>query len=251
MPMDASMLQSVPDLAGENYGSVLDRLHRVLEPASYLEIGTNAGDSLRFARCATIAIDPKFSFVSADPLEGKPLCALYQMTSDAFFANHDPRAVLGRPIDMAFLDGMHLSEFLLRDFMNTEKYCRRNAIIAIHDCVPLDHDMARRDPESAPSEPNDRPGWWTGDIWRFILLLKRRRQDLRITVLDAPPTGLVLVTNLSPDSTLLYDNYARFVEEMHGESLADLTLAGLHAELVVEPTSILQSPGDIAARFWL
>ena len=56
MPMDASMLQSVPDLAGENYGSVLDRLHRVLEPASYLEIGTNAGDSLRFARCAARAL---------------------------------------------------------------------------------------------------------------------------------------------------------------------------------------------------
>ena len=45
------------------------------------------------------------------------------MTSDDFFASHDLAQVLGgRPVDLAYIDGMHQFEFALRDFMNLERY---------------------------------------------------------------------------------------------------------------------------------
>ena len=74
---------------------------------------------------------------------------------------------------------------------------------------------------------------------------------MRITALDAPPTGLVLVTNLNPSSTFLREHYASSVEEMHAISLSDLTLAGVHAEPNVEPTLALGHLEQIARRFWL
>ncbi len=89
---------------------------------------------------------------------------------------------------------------------------------------------------------------WTGDVWRTALLLKRRRPDLRITVLDAAPTGLVLITNLDPHSTLLADNHDAFVAEMMSWSLPEITLAGYFAEMEVEPEQNLRQPEQILAR---
>ena len=243
--------KSLPDFAGEPYKLILKRLHDELRPQSYFEIGTDEGLSLELAECASIAVDPKFRFISTKPIVNKPLCALYQMSSDEFFAAVDPTIVLKRRIDLAFLDGLHLCEFFLRDFLNTEQFCCPNSVIVIHDCLPLDFAMADRewrycvDRQSIPH----RKYWWTGDVWRCALLLKRHRPDLRITALDSPPTGLVLITNLDPSSTLLRERYASLVEEMHAISLPDLTLSGLHTELNVEPTSSLNTREQIAARF--
>lgn len=242
--------ESLPDFAGEPYLAVLERLHHDLRPQCYFEIGTRSGDSLALARCASIAVDPNFQLTSNVALD-KPLCALYQTTGDAFFAAVDPTVVLRRRIDIAFLDGMHLCEFLLRDFFNTEQYCSPNSVIVLHDCLPLDFVMAERQYSEDRQLELHRKEWWTGDVWRCALLLKRRRPDLRITALDAPPTGLVLVTNLDPASMMLRQQYVSLVDEMHAMSLRDLTLAGLHAELNVESTATLVHFEQIAARYWL
>ena len=244
---------SMPDLAGTPYHDVLARLHAVLTPRSYLEIGVETGATLALARCKSIGIDPEFRFADIETVRqiaDKPNLMLFRMASDAFFADHDPAALLGRPIDMAFLDGMHRCEFLLRDFINTERYCRPNSVIALHDCVPLELPMADR-VRGADAVAARRRYMWTGDVWRAALLLRRVRPDLSITVLDAAPTGLVLITNLDPASTLLRDGYAAFVGQMMGWSLADLTLPGFYREIGVEPTANLQRDEDITARFWL
>jgi methyltransferase family protein len=237
--MHESALESLPDFAGDNYLDLLDRLHRQLRPKSYVEIGTAAGDSLALARCASLAVDPNFTLSSAAPVSNKPLCALYQMPSDKFFATVDPTVVLGRRIDLAFLDGMHLSEFLLRDFLNVERFCHSNSVIVLHDCLPLHHIMAKRKHSNDRQLHPHRMHWWTGDVWRCALLLKRRRRDLRIIAVDAPPTGLVLITNPDPSSTFLSE-YPSLVKKMHAFFLRDLTLTGLHRELNVESTSALK-----------
>ena len=244
----AAAAESLPDFTGEYYLNVLDRLHHQLKPKSYIEIGTRDGGSLALARCASLAVDPKFELSSAVPVSGKPFCALYQTTSDDFFARVDPAVVLERRIDLAFLDGMHLSEFLLRDFLNVERFCHSNSVIVLHDCLPLDLVMAERQQYSCDRQLNmHRLHWWTGDVWRCALLLKRQRPDLQIITVDAPPTGLVLITNLDPNSTLLSDHYASLVEEMHAISLPELTLAGLHRELNVKPTVAINDFEEIAA----
>jgi tetratricopeptide (TPR) repeat protein len=239
-----------PDLAGDHYHQVLARLHGTLRPATYLEIGVETGATLALAQCPSLGIDPKFQFRDIETVRriiAKPSTLLHQMPSDDFFARFDPTTQLGQPLEMAFLDGMHHCEYLLRDFFHTERHCLPNAVIALHDCLPLEAPMAERDPNAVAVDAR-RQGMWTGDVWRTALLLKRRRPDLRITVLDAAPTGLVLITNLDPHSTLLADNHDQFVAEMMSWSLPQITLAGYFAEMGVEPEQNLRHPEQILAR---
>jgi hypothetical protein len=245
------------DLPGVEYTEVLSRLHAVLRPATYFEIGTLAGQSLALASCASIAVDPDYGFVEPSLLSsifGKPSLALYRMASDAFFASHDPAALLGAPIDMAFLDGMHRCEFLLRDFANTERFCRRNSVVILHDCLPVEAVIASRTHfAEAPYETAQahRGNWWTGDVWRTALLLKRVRPDLRIGAFDARPSGLIIVTNLDPSNTELTRDYARHVDAMLSWRLEDMGLDALLLELGVESTDALATDERITARYWL
>jgi hypothetical protein len=241
---------SLPDLAGEPYETVLERLHKILRPKTYLEIGTLNGNSLKLAECAAIAVDPNFQFDSGEFMGRKPYCALFQMTSDEFFAEHDPGVLFRRPVDMAFLDGMHLSEFLLRDFANTERHCRRNSLILLHDCVPTEWPMAERSPGLPPIVPH-RAGWWTGDVWRTVVALKRHRSDLEITALDATPTGLICITNLDPHSRTLTEDYVKICGEMQAIDLKSFGLENYFALLELRSTALLQDQPSIAARFWL
>ena len=241
-----------PDLAGEHYIVTLQRLHEVLRPKTYLEIGVLQGDSLKLARCASIAIDPAF-YITPDNLQAvfaKPELHFFQLGSDDFFGRHSPNQILGAPIDMAFLDGMHRCEYLLRDFINTERHCKRNSIIAMHDCLPVEAGIAGRVPSQAGVVAPHRSGWWAGDVWRTSLLLRRMRPDLSMTVLDSSPTGLVLITNLDPGNTALSDNYARFVEDMLAWNLEDIGIQALFAEMRVSAVSKLQTSEDITQKFW-
>jgi hypothetical protein len=240
---------SLADLTGAEYIDVLKLFHRELRPQRYLEIGTAEGDSLAFVACPTIAIDPEFR-LRPQALNGKLICAFYRMASDRFFEQHDPKAILGGPLDMAFIDGMHLCEFLLRDFINVERHCKRNSIILMHDCVPVETLIADRVNRQLSVEPH-RKGWWIGDVWRTLVALKNRRPDLRVTVLDAFPTGLVCVTNLDPSSSTLADGYDAIVEEMLSWKLDDIGLAEFHRMVNVEPTSVVDSAEKITRRFWL
>lgn len=242
---------AIPPHAGEHYYQVLTRLHRVLEPRSYLEIGIRDGRSFALARCASIGIDPAFNIIPA-AVVNKPASHLFRMGSDAFFARHDPQALLGGPVDVAFLDGMHLFEFLLRDFMHVEQQCRPNSVIALHDCLPGDVGMTRR--ERAWTEaagPTRSQVAWTGDVWKVLSILRALRPDLRILALDAAPTGLVLVTGLDPASTVLRERYFDIVEEFQGLDLAGIGLAEFVEAQQVRPTRSLVTQADFARYFWL
>ncbi|MDE8348838.1 MAG: class I SAM-dependent methyltransferase [Acidocella sp.] len=234
-----------PDHKGEEYTTVLARLHTILAPATYFEIGSRSGGSLALASCASIAIDPQFSLIPAFH-NNKPVCHLYAMTSDDFFAAHSPTAIFGRPIDFAFLDGLHLAEFLLRDFINTEPHCKPDSVIALHDCFPTDEVMARRD-EDDRSRP-DKPGqaeWWTGDVWLAAEALKKYRPDLTIIALDAPPTGLVLVTGLNPASTVLKDKYDEIIASFDTSPNPRDRFRAFDASLPMTATSSLVTAEDL------
>jgi hypothetical protein len=57
---------------------------------------------------------------------------------------------------------------------------------------------------------------WTGDVWKLYPILTEFRPDLEITILDCPPTGLVMIRNMDAKSTVLRDNYdaivARYID---------------------------------------
>lgn len=196
-------LQAQITLGSEYYFDVLKRIHAHLMPRTYVEVGVFRGESLKLATPPTqaIGIDPEPQLVF--PLAENH--RLFAETSDAFFASRDLCAEFGgMPVDLAFIDGMHHFEFALRDFANLERYCTRGSTVLIHDCYPLDRETSRR---------GGSPPFWSGDIWRLIVLLKKYRTDLAVHTIGAPPTGLGLVRNLDPGSRFLSENHDQLCQE--------------------------------------
>ncbi|HEX4388981.1 MAG TPA: class I SAM-dependent methyltransferase [Steroidobacteraceae bacterium] len=178
-------------------------MHAHLCPATYLEIGVACGDSFRLPGVQTraIGIDP----APRVPYTLRAHQKLFALTSDEFFARHDTIAELGgQRVQMAFIDGMHHFEFALRDFANVEAVCDPRAVIFIHDCHPIDARSSAREQTT---------GFWSGDVWRLILLLKKHRPDLQIHTLATPPTGLGMITHLSPASRLISQNLTGLTAE--------------------------------------
>lgn len=190
-------------LHGEKYSQVLQRIHRHLRPRTYVEIGVETGATLRLVQPGTRALgvdpEPKIGF------ELPENARVFAQTSDEFFARTDLAAELnGLPVDLALIDGMHHFEFALRDFMNLERVCASGSVILIHDCFPHDRTTAERKRVMQ---------FWSGDIWRLVVLLKKYRRDLSIHTIAAPPTGLAMVRNLDPGSRFIADNMDRLCAE--------------------------------------
>ena len=190
-------------LHGRSYEGVLEDIQRHLRPRTYIEIGVATGASIRLVQPDTVALgvdpEPAIQFALG------PNVRIFTETSDRFFTARDVRGELGGlPLDLAFIDGMHHFEYALRDFANLERLCGRSATILVHDCFPLDRASAQRERKSI---------FWSGDVWRLIVLLKKYRPDLRISTLATPPTGLAVIRRLDPSSRVLADNLERLTDE--------------------------------------
>lgn len=186
------------------YMTALRRVHRIIRPKNYVEIGCARGESLALSRSPTVAIDPRFTI-------RRQLVAptrLFRMTSDEFFARKKLPKVLRRPVDCAFIDGMHLAEYALRDFNNLERSSHAHGIIMIDDVLPARIGFATR------ARP---PGAWTGDVYRVIAILKEYRPDLDIRVYDVDQKGFCLVSRLDPNSTVLEENRASIEADIDAE----------------------------------
>ena len=217
-------------LSGVDYIEFLHALHTHLTPRSYLEVGIDTEASLAVAGCDTIVVHPGFA-IPADATGNRRRTFFFQMTSDDFFATENAPALLGRPVDMAFLKGMHLFECLLRDFIGTEAACHPRSLILLHDCVPSNTRMALRQYQPGDSCEGDTAGWFTGDVWKLLPILREYRPDLRLHVLDCPPTGLVAITGLDPASSVLADHYHEIIDQHAATVLDDNRLRSFREEL--------------------
>lgn len=208
---------------------LLRQLHRVLRPRTYLEIGVNDGRSLALSRAASIAVDPAFKVTS------ELRCDLYlaKATSDEFFAREEPLAHFPRPVaDLVFIDGMHLAEYSLRDFINVERYTTPGSVIVFDDMLPRSVDEAARERHTSK---------WTGDVYKVYQALRRFRPDLLCFELDTRPTGTALVLLPDRSSTVLADRYNHLVEEMVVEDPQDVPPDVLTRAHAVDPKRLLTS----------
>jgi hypothetical protein len=192
MPDFPGALPALAQLAfpGPPYREVLRLLHQRLRPSTYLEIGVESGASLQLAQQSELilGVDPS---PRPGPQRLPAHARVFHMTSDAFFAEHARSSLLGqRRVDLAFIDGMHLFEFALRDFHNVERWCARASTVVLHDCLPVAAVAASR---------QRRTTFWVGDTWKALEYLLRARSDLSISVVPCYPSGLVIIRNLNPD----------------------------------------------------
>jgi hypothetical protein len=194
---------------------------------TYLEIGVHFGHMLSRIACDTaIGVDPGY-IIDTNVAAGKRRTLLYQCTSDRFFADANVQEVVGGPVEFAFLDGLHQFEYLLRDIANTEAVCGRDSLIALHDCMPLNPEMADRD--GARERTDVYSKMWTGDVWKIVPILRKYRPDLDIVLVDCPPTGIVCLTGLDPGSTVLRDRYLDIVREFRDVPNGEAEIAAMYA----------------------
>lgn len=185
----------------------LHELHKLLRPATYLEIGVQTGRSmaqaLRATHCIGVDPDPQLSvLIPADNFE------IHAMTSDQFFGSAFAEVDnLGGPIDLAFIDGMHLVENCLRDFIGVERRARPDgrSVAVFDDVLPYSADIAGRVP---------LPGDWAGDCWKVYLALTSATSHLRCILVDVAPTGALVVLGLDPANTTIADSY-HLLEAIH------------------------------------
>lgn len=190
----------------QSYLKVLEKIHHLLRPELYLEIGVRVGKSLSFAEMCAIAIDPAPE-VSVELAEKHDI---YVKTSDDFFEHDAERSIGNRKIDLAFIDGMHLFEFALRDFINIERYSSHSTVVVIDDISPNHRVQAQRQRQSQV---------WTGDVWKLAACLEKYRKDLQMTYLDTNPTGLLIITGLKPRNHVLTERYNPIVREYKDKEL--------------------------------
>jgi hypothetical protein len=187
---------------GENYHDLLLRFHNWLQPKNYIEIGVNIGGSIALARPPTVAvgIDPTPRLLSAP----NTICKLFPFTSDDYFATRDVcRDIEAETVDLAFIDGLHLFEQALRDFINIERVASSTTVVLIHDCFAIDALTSERERKTEEL--------WTGDVWKIIPCLREFRPDLNVLTIPTPPTGLGVVSRLDSRSTALTDRFDEIV----------------------------------------
>lgn len=186
-------------VSGElDYIEALKLIHQILKPELYFEVGVYQGRSLQLAHCPAIAVDPSFCKVARNLAN----VSFYQRTSDEFF-EHDSNAAFVNKPDLIFIDGLHIFEHVLRDFMNSEKIANPSAVVVIDDIYPNHPKQASR---------NRCTAFWTGDVWKLYVVLRKHRPDLLVVALNTSPTGLLVVFNLDPNNTVLWDQYDYIID---------------------------------------
>ncbi len=176
------------------YLKFLRFVHKMLSPRLYVEIGVRNGASLKLSKCQAIGIDPAPDITARLSRKTR----IYPMTSDKFF-EVEAASALKESIDLAFIDGMHLAEFALRDFLHIEQYAHSASLIVFDDIFPNHPVQSQRHRQSRV---------WTGDIWKIIPCLQTQRPDLLLLPVDTHPTGLLMVVGLDPGNRHLGQCYS-------------------------------------------
>jgi Methyltransferase domain len=209
---------------------LLQGLHAKTRPRTYLEIGINTGRSMVLSRTRSIGVDPSFKI-------DRPIhcdVQLVRATSDDFFAREEPLAHFdGLPVDLAFIDGMHLSDFALRDFINIEPFMAETGVVVIDDVLPRNGLEAARDRKTGP---------WTGDVYKVVETLRRRRLDLVVLLVNTAPTGTAVIVGVDPASTVLRDCYTEEEGYLLRPDPQTPPQEYMDRSIAIEPDVLLESP---------
>ena len=127
----------------------------------YLEIGMGAGLNFKTINCE--------NKTSVDPTP--TVSVTHSITSDDFFKQND------KSFDIIFIDGLHWSEQVYKDIINSLNILNEDGYIICHDMNPHTEFMQRYPQPKAECE-------WTGDCWKAWVKLKTEYDDLEMNVVD-------------------------------------------------------------------
>jgi predicted O-methyltransferase YrrM len=114
----------------------------------YLEIGICDGSNFE-----NVKIDYK---IGVDP--DSPCQNIIRKSSDDFFKDNTEK------FDVIFIDGLHHSDQVYRDIINSLDCLNPSGLIICHDMLPTSEHM---------QEIPFRGGAWTGDCWKAFVKIKQ------------------------------------------------------------------------------
>ena len=194
-------------LSGVAYATFVQRLVEHSGASSFFQIGPGLESETDKIKADLVWVSSRLGSATSISVE-RQRTFVYRMASDVFFARERLRDIFLLGIDVAFIDGEHLIEVVLSEFIATERACRRTSVIVLHDCLPLNERMAERAFRRDETEDAATRNFWTGDAWKIVPILRTYRPEIDITYVDCPPTGLVVCSNLNSSSQVLGDSQA-------------------------------------------
>lgn len=204
---------------------LLTALHDLLRPITYLETGVQYGASLNLAIHSSLAIG-----IDPNPLTGERFNQkIYRMLSDDYFVYH---MAPEERVDFAFIDGSHLVEDALRDFINIELHSHGKTVVVFDDVLPLNTDMTSR---------TMIPGHWTGDVWKIVPILRQYRPDLKLVLVDTEPTGTLVVLNLNRYNKTLPLQYSQAIDGMTEAAILPVPEEILNRQTALPPDLALHT----------
>jgi pyridoxal biosynthesis lyase PdxS len=144
---------------------LLNKLIKDNNYKSYLEIGAGSGINFNEIICKVK--------ISVDPINE----ATIMKTSDDFFIENK------NTFDIIFVDGLHLSEQVIKDVNNSLSVLNNKGVIVIHDCLPKAEHHQFRERISKN---------WQGDVWVAIVQLAKEGWYMELKDIE---TGIVLLYN--------------------------------------------------------
>ena len=125
---------------------------------SYLEIGVDCGSNFERVHCAyKVGVDPSDKY---DKIT-------FNITSDEFFAQNTEK------FDIVFIDGLHLSDQVVKDIQNSLDVLNPLGTIIMHDCLP----------NSEFAQSRERLGdHWNGDVWKAFAHYRKNADLVMFTV---------------------------------------------------------------------
>jgi hypothetical protein len=140
---------------------IIQKFINQINAKKYLEIGMGCGNNHNSINCEYK--------ISVDPTPTVPVS--YSMTSDDFFEQNKEM------FDVIFIDGLHWSEQVYKDIVNSLKILNEGGFIVCHDINPPDES------HQIYPQPQTQSNW-TGDCWKGWVKLKTERSDLQMCVVD-------------------------------------------------------------------
>lgn len=151
IPTSTATLETYP------HYELIEHLCKWIKPINYLEIGVRWGDTYNVINkycenCYLVDIDFLDIEYSKNTLK-------FEMTSDEFFKNLNPNI----KFDLAFIDGDHTKEQVIKDFDNTSRHIVDDGFVILHDTYPYSEKMI------TPSISNN--------AWEAMLYIKTHYRD--------------------------------------------------------------------------
>lgn len=148
----------------------------------YLEIGVRNPDECFNKILCEIkhSVDPGFEV--ALPHFNLDNNVTYQYTSDTFFKlleNKNLDLPTTYKWDIIFIDGLHISNQVERDIINSLNHLSEDGVVVLHDCNPPELWFARED-----FIVDGEAHAWNGTVWKSIYKLRATRPDLFVCTVD-------------------------------------------------------------------